>query len=337
MFRLYLPDNIVSATNYVNHSTILPTFIPVDEIHEKTQADTETWLLEDTDLLRAVPNANEVEIVVLKNSNQFKEVHDHLRQEKVIGLVVMGTKSATQTMVDRYTKPVAIVLTTSDKFYVIDPDDKLLVTFLKMKLVDSRLEFFTTDGLNEADCLWRHLGIDLRETRATDCAGVHIYMMQSMRNLCSAALDYYPREVKYKARGKTRIESFTRLVDIWMGLDCFALHNENREQLKLMRLKPKLNLTTRNLIMKRCLLVRPLAKTLKRYSELEAKIVSELNHRRLTAFYNEDKLVRETARRIYKTILSSETYKKHRQRMQFAHLDVAQFKLGSPARYYLED
>lgn len=230
-------------------------------------ADEEDWIPGEH-ILELVTNFSEITVIALEDLPSLNVAHNKLRSTKVIGLVLMG-----QT-VNRRSQPAAIVLVTPDTFYVIPPNYVKGVQFLKAKLEDSELTFWTTNGINEADCLYHIYNIDLTRTRARVicCSGVHMHLMDLLKARPCTTYSRYPVCAVERSRGDILVESYEKLVQFWLDLYPEEYHYE-REQLEHLSKRP-LSRTAVNVIKKRCVCVIPLFTTLDHFSWFEVKEMS---------------------------------------------------------------
>lgn len=239
-------------------------------------ADEENWVPGEQ-ILELVPDADKIQVVLLEETSSLNDVHNKLRSARNVGLVLMGET------INRKSKPSAILLVTKGTFYVIDPDYLKGIQFLKAKLEDREIAFWTTNGINEADCLYHNYNIDLTKTRAqvNCCSGIHMHLMDLLK-ASSKAWSYanYPICAVERSRGDILIEKYEKLVQFW--LDIYGEeYYFGREQLGHLNVRP-LTRTAINIIKKRCILVVPLFETLNHYSWLEVKRMSQNVYNTLT-------------------------------------------------------
>ena len=250
------------------------SYINKDDIDLDLVADTSAW---------DEFGSSKVEVELIGRETSLNQVYKKLLEQDMVGLVLMGPS------IHRKSKPSLILLTTDDRIFAIDPDDtKRGIEFLRISLLRKEIQFWTTDGLNEADCLYHNYGIDLTDAKANCCSGLHIHMMQTLSHLPSAATLKYPLLAVQKSRGRIRIEKFESMVEIWLDINRKDIFFDS-SQLAHLKTRP-LGLTAINIIKKRCILVRPLVRTLDDYSWMEARIMSQMTFDRLT---NCDKPIRE--------------------------------------------
>lgn len=249
------------------------TYVTKEQLELQKCADTEPW--EPSSYVKElVPNIEDVEIEIISDKTDLNSLNKKLQSEKTVGLVVLGQ------VVHRKSKPDLIVITTKSKLYAIEPNDTSRgIQFLKLKLMDKSVHFWTSNGLNEADCLYHNYGIDLSRSSADCCTGAHIHMMRFMKYLPDAALLPYPPTAMQRCKSPIMIESFERLVEIWLDINKDEIHYEP-VQVSHLSSRP-LSLTAINVIKKRCTLLLPLVDSLTRYSWLECHMMSESTFNRL--------------------------------------------------------
>lgn len=219
-----------------------------------SSSDSAPWR-PSNEILEIFPDAYEMEVELIEESTNLNSVNEHLVDEKRIGLVIMGTK------IDRSCKPALIVLTTSVRFYAIDPEDELRgIKFLKMKLNDPQLEFWTSNCYAESDCLYHNYGIELRKLNAKSCVGLNLTLMKKMAFLSESARKVYPPGASRQCRWPLRLESFEELVRMYTYVDRYDIKFDE-SQLAHLKKRP-LNLTAINVIKKRCILVLAVARNI---------------------------------------------------------------------------
>lgn len=221
-------------------------------------------------VLELVPNAKQIAVTHIDQSTSLNVINTNLRSHRIIGLVVMGKE------VNRKSLPGAIVMTTPDTLYVIDPKDvDRGVRFLKAKLEDPSLEFFTTNGIDEADCLLHNYGICLEKAGAkvNCCTGLNIFLMDLLKSLPTPALAGYPICAVNRSKREIMVESYEKLVELW--LDIYPEeYSYEPDQLAHLYITPPTE-TAINVIKKRCIFVIQLAGVLQSYVWLETKIISQ--------------------------------------------------------------
>lgn len=237
------------------------TYITQETIKLESVADESAWQ-PSKDILEWTPNAATIDIILIDNNVGLNQINKHLRSAHDVGLVVMGT------VVSRECAPFLILLITDKRVYAIDPkDDERGMKFLRYKLQDDSIYFWTTNGVYEADCLYHNYKIDLRRPNIRCCTGIHIHIVRDIKLRVDSALSFYPNLVRER-RHRVRIEKFEDLIEMW--LDIYKddiLFDTN--QLHHLKTRPDLTPTAKNLIRKRCALVLPLVKVLRRFTMLD--------------------------------------------------------------------
>lgn len=277
--------------------TTTNTYLTKSSVELNKCADTCNWQpSEEVQEASARYQSNTPEICILKSENKnFHIVEYYLMNAVNVGLVVLGR------VIDRSHKPPLIALTTTDRIFIIATKDQPYVEFLRQKLKEAKIKFWTSNGLNEADSLYANFGIDLADSSScNDCQAMHAYLMHFLAQQSESVRSKYPLLALVKSKMKPNIECFERLVEIWLDVPAADIEFDPR-QLEHLYVQP-LTTTALNLIKKRCILVRPLADTLLTAIWQDAQIVSSSFHRRLSMIeddgLHEDmlKLVRESQR-----------------------------------------
>lgn len=251
-----------------NNST---TYVAQEALDLERSADTELWIPSET-IQDYIKNFNNIEIELITEKTDLSEVKRRMARDKDIGLVLLGHH------IDRQHKPLLIVFTTDDKFYVIDPNDvNRGIQFLKVQIErnDSDITFWTTNGLREAECLYYNYSITLHGSRAKCCTGLHIHLMKVLSHIplrATPSIEFYPPKALRQAKKPPQLERFERLVDIWLDVDKQDIYYD-MSQLVHLRIRP-LNVTAINLIKKRCILVRKLAECLKYFALVELRLMN---------------------------------------------------------------
>lgn len=252
-------------------------------------ADSEPW--QGNEFIRKlVPNFDSIKVVLLSSARDysFNDVNKNLRaNDGPIGLILLGS-------FDRRTKPALIVLTTENVIYALDPDFQPNIDLLKGKLDDRSLEFWTTNGLRESECLSHKHAINLLEceSKVKCCTGVHLHLMTRMSVSTLPARLMYPRTARNECNKRPRIERFEKLVDIWLDINQHEIYYD-RSAIPHLASRP-LNVTAINIIKKRCILVRPLAKALNRACWLETRaMLKNTFYRLLDCDSKTEELVRD--------------------------------------------
>lgn len=225
------------------------------------------------DVLDCVPNIKSIEIEMISKATNIDEVLDIFHSERNIGLVLMGRD------ISRDDRPSLIVLTTKNVYYVIDPNDiEAGMGLLKTVLQTPDLTLWTTNGLFEADCLYKNYGIKLLGSRAKCCQGLHLHLMKVISCMPQRVLDAYEegvsmypgRSLRLARRKDIRLASFKVLARTWLQLDDTGFLEFNPIQYVHLETRP-LNCTAKNIIMRRCCLILKLAEA------IEFFVVSELS------------------------------------------------------------
>lgn len=219
-------------------------------------AEHKAWIPNEN-IVYYVQNAHEIDIEFINDTTDLNELAKKFVREGMVGIVLLGKP------INRFTVPKLIVLTTSDKFYIIDPTDtNRAMLFLRFKLQDKRVRFYTTNGVNENDCLYHRYGIDLGSSNAICCTGLHLFMMRYLKSITKSRQFIYPPKARFKSFNprKYRLESYEDLVDIWLGISKEHISYRN-QHLEHLTCRP-LNQTAINVIKKRCMLVLALAANL---------------------------------------------------------------------------
>lgn len=240
-------------------------YVRKETIDLERTADKDPWFpSEQTG--RLIHGHHKIEIILIDEQIDIVKVHQDLVRCIDIGLVLMGPE------ISRRQKPHLIVLTTEEKYYVIDPNDvKRGITMLTKLLKEPEVSIWTTNGLYEADCLFHHYGIKLEGSRAKCCTGLHVHLMRVLKPFpynADKMLAMYPmRALEASRRPNMRLESYENLASIWLDAKHVDLSSDTNQFIHL-QTRP-LDLTAINLIKKRCCLVLSLARELRYYSNIE--------------------------------------------------------------------
>lgn len=240
------------------------TYTTQQELNLAKLADEGAWEPSEN-ILSLVPHAKRVDVQIIGPQTDLNALDEDLLEQGAAGIVVMGP------YIGRKSKPSLIILVTELKYYAIDPDDdEIGIKFLKLKLQEKKVKFWTTNGLNEADCLNRHYDINLMEANATCCTGLHLYMMKNIFHWPTPRRMMFSPAVVKRCIGKFCLERFGDLVEMWLDIDAEEIEF-NPAQLIHLSTRP-LSQTAINLIRKRCTLVLPLARALdyESYSDVRA-------------------------------------------------------------------
>lgn len=247
-------------------------------------------------VLEYFPNADSMEVTLIDDQTDLNKVNQQLLQQKRIGLIVMGTK------IDRSCKPALIVLSTAATFYAIDPEDELRgMRFLKMKLNDSKLEFWTSNCYAESDCLYHNYGIELAKVNAKSCVGVNLTMMKKLAVITQCARNAYPPGAANNWRRPLKLEHFDDLISMYSNVDPDDLKFDPKQLAHLS--KRPLSQTAVNVIKKRCIMVLVVARSLVIGSEAGVRGLSSTMFRRLKDAGNNPQL-RSVAVSLYKQALA---------------------------------
>lgn len=261
-------DSVLNPIRSAYERLVAPevTYIKKELIDLQETADSHTWMPSE-EIASIIPRWHQTQVISIDKEFDIVEMHRHLMSVKEIGLVIMGKN------ISRHTKPDCIVIVTEAIHYVIDPNDKERGIALLTNLTrEPELVIWTTNGYQEADCLFHNYGIDLSNSRARCCSGLHMHLMRILRPFPARSnrmLSMYPRRALEKSRDVHRtIPSYEELCSIWLDIEASDLRYDQR---KLIHLKVKpLSETARNLIRKRCCLVLDLARMLLKYIYREA-------------------------------------------------------------------
>jgi hypothetical protein len=246
-----------------------PQYIRQEDLDLANTADTAPWT--PSQLVREyVSNIDDVQVRLLDDSINLDGLLLKFIRDVNIGLVLMGQN------VTRRKRPSLIVLTTKDVFYAIDPDFRKGIQFLDRCLKDERLTFWTTNGLHESNCLLEQFNISLQNSRARDCLGMHLHLMKVLNKLEDRTRyqAMYPAEAIYSARRTLRLESFNKLIYIWLDIkEPDNILDIPNQQMAHLAHRP-LNLTAINLIKKRCSLVIRLSEALVYFVKTERNLIN---------------------------------------------------------------
>lgn len=257
----------------------LPLYQNKNDVELNRVADEESW--NPSEHIQALAsNAKTVSVELVNQDTDLTILTKEMRETRDIGVVVMGNN------IGRHSKPSLIVLTTEKKLYAFDTNVEKCIMFLSVKLMSKakpeqaakarQHKYYFTDILNEADCLYHNysinLGIEENVLKKIQCcSGLHIHLMQNLEYKPDAVLlSLYPPTIRAKVRGygrKIRVEKFEKLLELWLDVEKSEIDYQ-AAQLPHLNTRP-LSLTAVNIIKKRCLLVRPLAKVLEHYHMLE--------------------------------------------------------------------
>lgn len=256
-------------------------YVRKDALELELTADDLAW--QPCDIIRGqVDDFDKIEVELIDKDTKLSNVRQNMLESEDIGLIVMGST------IHRHSRPSLMVLATKDKLFVIDPDDlEKGVQFLRLILNDPRLQFYTTNGIQESDCLFHNYGINLAATQARCCTGLHIQIIRAMQCMPIAGRLYFTWPALVRCGRRVQIESFDELVEIWLDINKEFI-SIDAKQLAHLKTRP-LDLTATNLIKKRCVLVRSLAKRLEYYSWTEFQTMSNNSFMRLIR-PNSDKL-----------------------------------------------
>lgn len=219
---------------------------------------------------RYVPNLDEIEIEMIDKNSDFDDLEGKFVHFRDIGLILMGRN------ISRSTKPSLIVLTTPEKYYVIEPNDyDHGIKFLGDLLKNPELKLWTTNGLDEADCLHHQYNLTLHKSSARCCLGLHLHMMKILSRMPDMeTLPIYPEKAfKLSRQQSNYLVSYTKLLWIWLDLEGTSELEFNPDQLAHLTRKP-LNQTAINMIKKRCSLVCILSEYLRFYARRELDIMN---------------------------------------------------------------
>lgn len=244
------------------------TYVTKEDIELQKTSDPEPWE-PSAEIKLVLPKSGNIEVLLVGKDVELMSVHNHLVAQKHLGLVLLGP------VISRKSEPLLIIITTKTILYVLDPNDENSMMFLKTMLARNDLRFYTTNGLEDADCLYHNYGIDLSSEGAqvTCCAGIHVYLMRLMRSYPPTVMDMFSnRASSCSRRSEVKIEKFTDLIEMWLDIAKEEVQF-GKEQLIHLNIRP-LTMTARNIIKKRCILVLPLAMEMERLSLLEAGIMS---------------------------------------------------------------
>lgn len=279
-------SSLMAAMNELGESNNYMSRLTVEQL--KTE-DKEKWSPPER-IREHVVNCDDIDIQMIDSSIKLTDVDCHLRQCGRVGLVLMGPN------IGRYSRPLLIILTTECKYFIINPGDiNHGIQFLKNQLEnqDSGVTFWTTNSLKEAECLYHNYGIRLLNSQARCCIGLHLGLMRVLKYIPNRHLSNFrhiwPTEALQASRWPPKIEPFERLVQIYLTVDRKDIQYDAAQYIHL-NSRP-LNLTAKNLIMKRCILVSRLAECLDFYSTTEFR---RMNYNVLKCFrgINDKDLIR---------------------------------------------
>ena len=243
----------------------------------KESADRDPWKPEE-EILTIVDNFYNIKVILL-NSTNTKELNylELCLTGKNIGLVVLGRN------VDRHHEPnyICLALNSYCTIYVIDPKIKIYIDFLRNFIHSSKATIWTSQGLCDSDSLLNNYDIDLsKSSRCQDIQAMHAFLMHYFAYLPNSCLAPYPRYAVKKKGTKPNMESFETLVNTWLLVpeEDFYIPPEKYNHLTVQ----PLNLTAKNLILKRCIMVLPLARKLSDYFWAGDKELSNRFTRRFT-------------------------------------------------------
>lgn len=282
-----------------------------DDLNLCRTADTEPWLVPN-EVREYLPHIDNVKIDLIEETTDLEVVLSNLTKQRQIGLVLMGPE------IGRRKRPSLIILTTESHYWALNPGCQRSVGFLKKCLSDVRLTLWTSNGLHEANSLMEHYGISLRDSRAKDCLGLHLHLMKvlaSSANVHSPRGSMYPDRALTHARSSNQnLVSFEKMVFIWLGIDDTNSLESDPSQLAHLAQRP-LNLTAKNLIMKRCSLVLRLSEALQSNVQMEQRAMN-MNVLCSLASFKDDMALKKMKRKM----LEYEETKKPMP-VYFAHLE----------------
>ena len=246
-----------------------PEYYRQDDLRLKLTEDDGPWRPSE-DIKDLVPNIELIEVELIDRETDLVQLTDKFLTERTIGLVLMGRN------INRHTRPAMIVLISRDRYYAIDPNDtEIGIKFLKVCVQNRNITIWTTNGLHEADCLYHNYKIALFNSNAMCCTGQHLQLMKVLALLPDGdpVAHLYPHTAFAKRSGEIRLESFEKLVQIWLSFHDTRDITFNLDQLIHLSRKP-LDQTAINIIKKRCSLVLLLIDALDFFSNLELTIMS---------------------------------------------------------------
>lgn len=246
------------------------TYVTKEDIELQKTSDPKPWepspLIQKL-VLRKLPSP---QVLLVGKDVELKHVLNHLVAQRYLGLVLLGP------VISRKSEPLLIVITTRTTLYALDPKDESSMKFLKAMLNRNDLRFYTTNGLEDADCLYHQYNIDLSDKGAqvTCCTGIHVHLMRLIRSYPPTVMEMFSDLARRcSRRPEVKIEKFTDLIEMWLDIPREDVQF-GKEQLIHLNTRP-LTITARNIIRKRCILVLPLAMEMERLSLLEAGIMSK--------------------------------------------------------------
>lgn len=246
-------------------------FVTQRQIDLKRSADSEPWK----------PELNVQVVLISSEKSNLAAVSMHLTKSENVGLVILGKT------VSRYRMPSLIALVTSDIIFVFCPKDEQCVDLLRIKLQETDICFWTTQGMNEADCLLHNLNIDLTKTKqCNDCQALHALLMNILKYESDASRSKYPILAQIESKKEIVTEDWQKLVKIWLDIDPQEIAYDSY-QLDHLETRP-LTQTGLNIIKKRCFLVLNLAGCMNKYLWQDFKILSASYHRRLSLIENKN-------------------------------------------------
>lgn len=243
-------------------------YVTKDDLELFKTADSDIWE-PSAEILEISPDLGKIEVKLVDKQMSLQKLNDHFYDQKLLGLVLLGE------VISRKKEALLIIVTTDKTLYVFDPRYERAMRFLKLKLHDKALTFYTTNGLEEADCLYHTYGIDLSSEQATKikcCTGMNVHLMKLLRSYPYPLKDTYSFIAQERSSRLIKVEKFEELVEMW--LDIFKKDIRfDKEQLVHLNTRP-LSMTANNIIRKRCVLVLPLAMKMEEISLLEAQVMS---------------------------------------------------------------
>lgn len=248
------------------------------DIQLDTIADDDEWIpsIYITDLVRNFKDIK-VELITRETIKEttFKEINNDLRNPDnlVVGLIVLGNNLL-------HEKAYLILLTTISKIYAFDPYFDKGITFLKMKLDDIRIEYWLSNTIEETSYFLNKLDVDLSDKKhVKSCEAVHVHIMETIKRLPEPARHLYSPQARLEARKHIRLLEFEKLVEIYLDINKEDVFYD-KNKLPHLSSRP-LNLTALNIIKKRCILVRDVAKSLSDVNQMELRAMHKIVYGRL--------------------------------------------------------
>lgn len=210
---------------------------------------TKDWMPREIQSLLGVQD-----IAVVRISRDSRGLKKDLGLSDIVGLTVICSAKTH----DRKNEPAVVCLTSKDSIYVFQPNIESHAIFLKHMLDKRQVKFFTRDGIWDADTLYRHTKIDLRDhhDHCLDLASFDIHLTlskhiyQKNKPISKYSMTYVHNQVKPKHN------TFEELVNKWLGVDLNLDCTE--EEIDSIRKEPD-SIMSKNAIKKRAVLVQALA------------------------------------------------------------------------------